>query len=74
MANDDGTWTFQWRGDQIVTTKWYTIRQAAKITGYSVRTIRQFVYDGKIYAEKHGSRWYLHSSDVERCIRGKRDA
>ena len=64
------TYSFHMNSDGvIVTQKWYTIREAAKTTHYSVRTMRQFVYDGKVIAEKHGTKWYILSSDVERLIR-----
>lgn len=51
--------------------KKYTIREAAKITGYSVRTMRQYVTEGKVRAEKQGTKWYIEEEELE-GVRRKR--
>lgn len=46
----------------------YTIIETAKILGYTVRTIRYFLTNGELKAEKDekGYRWYISAAEIER--------
>lgn len=48
--------------------KMYRMREAAVIFGIKVRTLRQWVRDGKIGAVKADNRWYwmIPQSEIER--------
>jgi len=55
--------------DTFSSMKWYTVREVARKTGYSVRTVRQYITDGKIHAEKHGRLWWVPESAVARICK-----
>ncbi len=46
------------------------IRQASKLLGIKVRTVRQWIHDGKIKAGKYdvSNRWFIEESEIERII------
>lgn len=43
----------------------YSIKSVARQTGYSVRTIRTFIFEGVIDAYKPGRYWYIPAPCVE---------
>ena len=51
----------------------YTIIQAAKLLSVSVRTLRQWISDGKVNAYKFefGRNWYIRESELKRLMGGK---
>lgn len=51
--------------------KLYRIKEVAKIIGYSERTIRQWIKDGKVKAVKIMSEWRIPEDEVERLKRGE---
>lgn len=48
--------------------KTYKLKEAAEILGLKVRTIRQWVHDGKIEAFKvpGGKHWFIKESELRR--------
>lgn len=52
--------------------RWYTLNDTAKLLGIKVRTVRQWIRDGKLNAAKYpNSRfWYVTSTEIQR-IRGE---
>ena len=44
---------------------WYTVREAAEKLGVSVRTMRQYVVDGKLYAKKEGRVWWIEDRTLK---------
>jgi len=40
-------------------TEWITTAEAAELTGYNVRYLRQLVNEGKIYAVKRGGIFWI---------------
>ena len=55
--------------------QYYNIRAAAKLLGMAVRTVRQWVHDGKIKAVQYANRgkWYIPESEINRIRIGKKD-
>lgn len=53
--------------------QYYHIRAAAQLLGMTVRTVRQWVHDGKIKAVQYANRgkWYIPESEINR-IRGEK--
>lgn len=53
----------------------YSMREAAELTGRKVRTIRQWLRDGKLKAVKsrNGWHWLIPASEIERIMNGNRD-
>lgn len=43
----------------------YSIKEAAKMCGVKVRTMRQWIRDGRIRADKHDNGWYWMIPDTE---------
>lgn len=41
-----------------------TVKEAAKELGLKVRTVRQWIADGKLVAEKHGWYWFISEQEV----------
>lgn len=55
--------------------QYYNIRAAAQLLGMTVRTVRQWVHDGKIKAvqyARHG-KWYISETEINRIRSGKKD-
>ena len=50
--------------------KMYKMREAAAIFGIKVRTLRQWVRDGKVKAERDGNDWYwlISESEIKRRL------
>lgn len=48
--------------------KTYTIRQASKMLGMSVRTVREWVWRGKLKASKYpgSNMWRISKTEIER--------
>lgn len=46
----------------------YNIRQAAELLGIKVRTVRQWIADGKIRAKKYSfsRRWFISADEIMR--------
>lgn len=47
---------------------WFTVREAAEKTGVSVRTMRQYIVDGKIHAVKKNGVWWIEDRVWKRFI------
>ena len=52
--------------------KTYTIRQASKMLGMSVRTVREWVWTGKLKASKYpgSNMWRIPESEIEKMMIG----
>lgn len=52
--------------------KRYNIRQASNLLGIKVRTIREWIRNGKLKAQKYevSNRWFITESEVERILNG----
>ena len=52
--------------------KGYTLKDVAAITGLKVRTVRQWVHDGKLdaYKPKGGKQWVVLESEIRRLQHG----
>lgn len=50
--------------------KVYTIRQASKMLGMSVRTVREWVWRGKIKASKYSgsNMWRIPESEIKKIM------
>ena len=44
--------------------KWLTTTEAAELTGYHVRYLRQLVNEGKVYAVKRGGIFWIDKKSV----------
>lgn len=53
--------------------KSYSVPEAAKMLCIAVRTVRKWIADGKIRAEKSdgGNRWQITASEIDRLNAGK---
>ena len=53
--------------------QYYNIRATAQLLGMAVRTVRQWVHDGKIKAVQYAKRgkWYIPESETNRIRSGK---
>jgi excisionase family DNA binding protein len=45
--------------DDSFPTEWITTAEAAELTGYHVRYLRQLVNEGKVYATKRGGIFWI---------------
>lgn len=52
--------------------KRYSVRQAANMLGIKVRTVREWIRNGKLNANKYGvsNRWYIPESEIVRITHG----
>lgn len=52
----------------------YTIRQASKALGMSVRTVREWVWTGKLKASKYpgSNMWRIPESEISRVTGGRK--
>lgn len=46
----------------------YTLKEAASIFGIKVRTMREWIKTGKVYAEKNGKYWIISEDEIYRKI------
>lgn len=48
--------------------KMYNIRQASNLLGIKVRTVREWIRNGKLKAGKYdvSNRWFIPASEIER--------
>ena len=55
--------------------KSYKLRDVADILGVKVRTVRQWVHDGRIEATKvaGGKHWFVKESEIRRVQDGNKD-
>lgn len=53
--------------------KAYSVQEAAELIGIKVRTVRQWIADGKIHAVKPGGgkKWIIMESEIDRLRDGK---
>ena len=53
----------------------YNVRETSKILGLTVRTVRQWIHDGKIKAVQYARRgkWYISETEINRIRSGKKD-
>lgn len=52
----------------------YTIEEVAEILNFKIRTIRQWIYDGKMKAVKVNHEWRIPKEEVERIREGIKDS
>ena len=59
-------------------TRNYSITGASEVLGLKVRTIRQWIRDGKIKAQKYkmSNRWFISQEEIDRIqsVRSDKDA
>lgn len=50
----------------------YSLRQASNILGVKVRTLREWIRNGKIKAQKYeiSNRWFITQSEIDRVTGG----
>lgn len=48
----------------------YSIKEFASLLGFSARTVRQWIIDGKINAVKIMGEWRIPESELERLKQG----
>lgn len=48
--------------------KLYTVEETAQALRLSVRTVYQWVYDGKLKASKVGSKWLITEAEIKKVI------
>lgn len=55
--------------------KMYNIRQASNLLGIKVRTVREWIRNGKLKAGKYdvSNRWFIPESEIERLTNGHKD-
>ena len=55
--------------------KYYGIRQASNLLGIKVRTVREWIRNGKLKAVKYGvsNRWFIAESEIRRVQDGYKD-
>ena len=48
--------------------KYYNIRQASNLLGIKVRTVREWIRNGKLKAIKYGesNRWFISEEEIKR--------
>ena len=48
--------------------KMYNVRQASNLLGIKVRTVREWIRNGKLKADKYtvSNRWFISESEIER--------
>jgi excisionase family DNA binding protein len=46
------------------TTDWITTKEAAKLTGYKVKYLRQLISQGRLEAQKLGRDWFLNKAKL----------
>ena len=53
----------------------YNIVKTAELLGIKVRTVRQWIRDGKLKAVKYdvSNRWFIPESEIERLKNGNKD-
>lgn len=53
--------------------KHYSIRQASNLLGIKVRTVREWIRNGKLKAVKYGvsNRWFISEEEIARLTRGQ---
>ena len=56
--------------ENTVVEKNYSIKQASEVLGIKVRTVREWIRDGKIKAKKYdvSNRWFIPESEIIRLI------
>lgn len=47
--------------------EWLTTDEVAEIEGVNQDTVRRWIHDGRLRAEKIGGRWLVHKSCMERA-------
>lgn len=53
--------------------KYYSTKQACGLLGIKIRTMRQWIADGKVHACKYGisNRWFISESEIRRIKNGE---
>ena len=48
----------------------YSLRQASNLLGVKVRTLREWIRNGKIEAQKYevSNRWFISQSEIDRIV------
>ena len=50
-----------------------TVREAARMCGCSPETVRRWILDGKLRAQKRGNRLFIQRTDLERLLHRDRE-
>lgn len=55
-------------GGETIVEKRYSLKQAGDMLGIKVRTVRQWIRDGKLNAQKYdcSNRWFIAESEIVR--------
>lgn len=53
--------------------KMYNVRQASNLLGIKVRTVREWIRNGKLKAQKYmeSNRWFIAESEIRRIKNGE---
>ncbi len=46
--------------------EYYTLREAAEVSGFSVNAVRNWILTGKMEAEKRKGQYWIHPDELER--------
>lgn len=57
---------------KLETTTAYTVKEAAEMLGKSAGTIRQYIRDGKLKAQKVGNTYYVTDDTLTELITGEK--
>lgn len=54
--------------------KMYNVRQTSNLLGIKVRTVREWIRNGKLKAGKYdvSNRWFVPESEIERLTNGQK--
>ena len=55
-------------------TEKYTVSQAARYLGVSLKWIRDMIYSGRLPAQKTSGRWYILEADLESRLKQRSEA
>ena len=57
--------------DEVTLIRLYNADEAAKAMNISERTVKQYIRDGKLSAQKVGGRWMVSEENIKRFLDGK---
>lgn len=52
--------------EALADSRYFTIPEVAKLTGYKIRTIRFFLSSKQIKGVKQNRRWYISAKEIKR--------
>lgn len=53
----------------MLATPYYTLEEAAKLLKLHPQTLRRWIREGKLSAQRFGKQWRLRAEDIERAAR-----